>query len=447
MDREKFKGFMQSLRGKISLQMLAVGVIPVIIIGVATFIVMLQLTSKFDRGIEGSRKAMETEVVGHTLAASAEEVMEDIETELHWRMREALLWASAPIVVEAAAKGATMAKKMGLVGLGIDEVEKRMEKTRTLNASPAATRYIIDQMKKSGVFKEIFFTDAHGYNVALTGLTSDFVQKGEDWWDIAWEKGIHVGDVLYDESARVYSIAISPRIDDPVTGRPLGVMKAVLDIGAVQTVASEVASEIKDSVVQVFMSDGLLLADTSVGHDPKVIMNKEHNLLKKGYEPAKRALSATGDDPFGFIITQEEAVGYCHSAGSELYADITGFTGFNWGAVVKQKPETAFAPIGGLVAMRKTMHDAWTFSITLSIIVALIVAVAAVGLALYLARGIVRPVLHLSGAAESISRGDLDVEIAVDSRDEIGALAKSVDRMRASLKAAIERLQVRRTGT
>ena len=93
------------------------------------------------------------------------------------------------------------------------------------------------------------------------------------------------------------------------------------------------------------------------------------------------------------------------------------------------------------------MHDAWTFSITLSIIVALIVAVAAVGLALYLARGIVRPVLHLSGAAESISRGDLDVEIAVDSRDEIGALAKSVDRMRASLKAAIERLQVRRTGT
>jgi HAMP domain-containing protein len=49
--------------------------------------------------------------------------------------------------------------------------------------------------------------------------------------------------------------------------------------------------------------------------------------------------------------------------------------------------------------------------------------------------------LYLSSAAESISRGDLDSPIIAETGDEMEDLARSIERMRVSLKAAIERLR------
>lgn len=66
--------------------------------------------------------------------------------------------------------------------------------------------------------------------------------------------------------------------------------------------------------------------------------------------------------------------------------------------------------------------------------------VLAVIVGFLLAHGIVRPIRHLTDVAGKISTGDLEVPIALDSRDEIGELARSLERMRASLKAAIWRL-------
>jgi HAMP domain-containing protein len=54
---------------------------------------------------------------------------------------------------------------------------------------------------------------------------------------------------------------------------------------------------------------------------------------------------------------------------------------------------------------------------------------------------IVRAILEIINTANSISRGDLDFPINVDQPGEIGDLAQAVERMRTSLKAAIERLR------
>jgi len=72
--------------------------------------------------------------------------------------------------------------------------------------------------------------------------------------------------------------------------------------------------------------------------------------------------------------------------------------------------------------------------------VALVIATAS---AYVISRGITRAARHLSAAAESMSRGDLDVEIEVKTGDEMEDLAEALERMRASLKAAIERLRRR----
>ncbi len=56
-------------------------------------------------------------------------------------------------------------------------------------------------------------------------------------------------------------------------------------------------------------------------------------------------------------------------------------------------------------------------------------------------RTIVKPVIYLADVADRISLGDLDTKIEIHSKDEVGRLAESFDRMQESLKAAIERLR------
>lgn len=58
---------------------------------------------------------------------------------------------------------------------------------------------------------------------------------------------------------------------------------------------------------------------------------------------------------------------------------------------------------------------------------------------------ITRPLKYLADMAEKISLGDFDTPIKINSRNEIGELADAIERMRESLKAAIDRLRKRQT--
>lgn len=81
---------------------------------------------------------------------------------------------------------------------------------------------------------------------------------------------------------------------------------------------------------------------------------------------------------------------------------------------------------------------------TITAVFGLILSLAGVVMAFVYVIGtqrIVASITRIIDAANSISRGDLDVPIDVDQPGEIGELAKAIERMRTSLKAAIERLR------
>jgi HAMP domain-containing protein len=81
-------------------------------------------------------------------------------------------------------------------------------------------------------------------------------------------------------------------------------------------------------------------------------------------------------------------------------------------------------------------------SATLWPIIGLIAACLAVsiGLSIMLASKMIRPILDLKAIADDISRGRLDTTVSIQSNDEVGELGRSLERMRASLKAAMNRL-------
>lgn len=73
-----------------------------------------------------------------------------------------------------------------------------------------------------------------------------------------------------------------------------------------------------------------------------------------------------------------------------------------------------------------------------------IAALLSAGLAVGITRSVTVPVGQLVEAADRISMGELDVAMKVHSRDEIGELADSMERMRVSLKTAMDRLTKQR---
>ena len=109
-----------------------------------------------------------------------------------------------------------------------------------LTSTPGAEFLKNLQQTNPDQFKEIFLTDLRGYVVAATDKTSDFDQGpgddppfGEKWWAAAKEKGEHIGDIGFDESAGVYSVDInmSVKADDDET---VGIMKVVYSVENIQ---------------------------------------------------------------------------------------------------------------------------------------------------------------------------------------------------------------------
>src|SRR3989304_4846078 len=92
--------------------------------------------------------------------------------------------AIAPTVLAAARSGAAAAVRRGLPGRSIAQLERDFQATRSLDVDREASDYL-RRLTRSGEFAEIFVTESHGYTVAGSERTSDFVQSDEVWWQRA----------------------------------------------------------------------------------------------------------------------------------------------------------------------------------------------------------------------------------------------------------------------
>ena len=102
--------------------------------------------------------------------------------------------------------------------------------------STSGAQFLKKLKQTQNQFREIFLTDLRGYVVAATDKTSDFDQGpeddppfGEKWWAAAKEKGEHVGDVDFDDSAGVYSVDVNMSIKDD-DDETVGIMKVVYSV-------------------------------------------------------------------------------------------------------------------------------------------------------------------------------------------------------------------------
>jgi methyl-accepting chemotaxis protein len=124
--------------------------------------------------------------------------------------------------------------------------------------------------------------------------------------------------------------------------------------------------------------------------------------------------------------SQPHALGFMEADGKDALGYVQG-NRFGWAVVSRQETEELFAPL------RQTL------AIGLALLAGAAAIVALTGWAV--SRVLVRPILDLSEAADRMSTGDLDAHIVVTRVDEIGVLAKSLERLRISMRAAMARIR------
>ncbi len=179
--------------------------------------------------------------------------------------------------------------------------------------------------------------------------------------------------------------------------------------------------------------------------NPKIVGTDLHDLAKP--LPAFwKILEASLKEPTSGYYDWKDADGkirpkymyLAHVADTDLIVAATTY--------IDEFSRPAKAMEGKMKGIEKNYLEDYQDRIKIFYLVILCVIVVLLLTIIFYARSVVHPIRYLSDVADKISMGELDTEIKMKGKGEVGILAESIERMQISVKAAIERLQKRREG-
>jgi len=174
-----------------------------------------------------------------------------------------------PKVQKALKTSAAAAIKQGLPTKPIDAVEKQFSATKLLQPNAELNQFLQNVAEVEG-FEEIFFTERHGFNEGFSRPTSDFVQRDEEWWQVASQKGRYVGIADFDESTGLSNgLELAQAIKDTKTGDFLGVIKSLT---STETLSSELELLLKPLLKE---NQAIEILDARAGAPVTVILSED----------------------------------------------------------------------------------------------------------------------------------------------------------------------------
>lgn len=283
--------------------------------------------------------------------------------------------------------------------------------------------YIKEYKNREGEeYTEIFITDAKGAVIAATNKTSDYFQADERWWEEAYNNGkggIYLSDVDYDESAKVFSLDFCLPIMDKSNKKVIGIIKVVTDIRHLFSGIINVNIG-KTGHSDLVSSDGTVIIDAI---SPPLSWKISEGLISK--ITASRGGWTMDKDEHGISAI----IGFSPVEwGGKFTSSSLG--GKNWYIFVRQDLSEAYTPIIGLV---------WKVSLVGILLIGIFTLVA-----LSMARQIVQPLSILQNGVELIGQGKFDYMLEIKTKDEIGDLANSINRMAEELENRTSELEFQR---
>ncbi|UCE61452.1 MAG: response regulator [Phycisphaerales bacterium] len=382
--------------------------------------------------VSAGQKALQDSIGGQS-AAWARQVLENIDKSVYARIEQLRVYAlDLATELELARSNREFAAMDGLQGY-IAKKDRAWQAAEETDTTAVMADLIDNELSTElrdelelkdfyrrtrghEVFSEVFVTNKYGANVAQSQKTSDYYQADEEWWQEANKNGLHVGDVEYDRSAKVYSTDISVRVEDE-DGSFIGVLKAVVNL-------DEVVQCLKEEEIRRPVEFKLLTDDHRV-----IYATEEHESLKPVPERLSfHLLQYDAPGQTGYFMAEGDMPG----AGEELFAaarssGFRDYEGLGWVLVVEHDREDVLGPV---VTLRTR---------TLSVL--LVVTALAVVWCVFISGSICNPLRKLTDAAVIIGEGDLTTRVETRSKGEIGQLTRAFNVMAANLQISRNELE------
>lgn len=149
-------------------------------------------------------------------------------------------WLQSPVLIEAINK--QNSKHAGLSEADIDAMDKDWRSQAENGGGPLisdlqsrpASAYLSGKKNEAGdLVTEVFVMDNKGLNVAISDVTSDYMQGDEAKWQKTYPQGagqVFVDEVEFDESTDTFQCQVSATVVDPGTGQAIGAVTFGINI-------------------------------------------------------------------------------------------------------------------------------------------------------------------------------------------------------------------------
>ena len=343
--------------------------------------------------------------------------------------------AASPLVVNEAFAGGNQVESDGLDKLSMEELEARFKGTKLLRIHRALNAYLQETIETADI-SEISITERHGFNVAYSEPTTDFVQSDEDWWQKGKSEGLWIGPPDFNYAAKGFTVELAQAIHHHQSGAFVGVVRAVLPARKFSLVTKYLQhTGISGSQrVQLIDADKLSVIDT---FSPKGFHNTRKIIGGEGVKQLIASLiqsDAKETNPEHLLQTlntqgslQELTV--MSSAEEPLLVSL-----------ISQDKQYKIAIIPGTTWVAIASMDLAEISVTsrqlllFFALTAIFLGGVTAGLVLLLAHQVSTPISDLASKAKQFAAGDLNVVAEPRGNVEIQTLAQTFNTLVVQVK-------------
>lgn len=398
-----------------------------LLIGVSVLLVFLVIHEKYSHS-EAIKDTL------RSMVALTAEVSQRVGTVLEKRVEIAKTLSSSMVLEQILMKsnakfGALsdddrMQKIEILNGKWVEAVDTESPFIQAYMTNPAAVFLKKQQEMFPDTYGEIFLTNRFGAMVAATGKLTTLAHAHKYWWVKSFDGGrgkVFLDDRGFDTSVQGYVIGIV--IPVKRQGQVIGILKSNVNImGSLNTLVSEFSLTGDHGNLKIARSGGLVVVER--GKEPLSTRLPESLIEKLSIGDSSSATVVDNNIKhfvaYAPIEVTKGSDQLAFGGKQESVDHIKGNIGEAWHAVV-------FSPEAIVIAqVRQSSFHLMLIGFTLILVMA--------SIAMLLGRRVAKPIADFSSAARSLGEGYLDTRIKIDSRDEIGSLAISFNKMVDNLK-------------
>jgi len=275
-----------------------------------------------------------------------------------------------------------------------------------LAAMSLIQEYLQSVRAKFADYGELMILDLDGRLIASSAATQDELALPTGWRERIDEGQAVIGEAAYDRALHTRVVLVADAIRAP-GGDTIGILGAKLSLEAMDRLLAAF-SQAATWETYLVNAQGKVLADSHLFSVPSREVSLERGSIAKLYGHPGRAVTYTSYE------------------GPTVIGTLKVVPSLKWGVVAEMDKTRAFSQIEALQRM------------TLVLVGGLLIGI---GLCAYLlGLTIVRPLRRLTRGADQVAAGNLDVDLPVHTRSEVGYLTQVFNHMVARLRLSRKEL-------